>query len=482
MKAIRNIFLALALLGTVSCGNDWLELDPSTAVNTDEAVKTLKEVEFTMNGIYNMMRTSDLYSGRMMYYGDVTGDDMQAVSSSKRTGSYYRFSFTRDNGPSSHWSGLYQIIQNANLVLSRVDGIKVSEDDEQWRDNLKGEALAVRSLALFDLTRFFGVPYMKDNGTSLGVPIVTTLSEIDAKPARSTVAQCYAQFVGDLEDAVELMSPKFAKGRMNKWAAMSLLARAYLYMGEDAKALKAAEDAIAGAEENRWALWSNKDYPTAWSDDASAAAPGEILFEMVINTVESQGKETMGRLNSKDGYDDMCITVSFYHLLMEDPDDVRLKLLSFDKKKYAYVYKYQPQAGEDIMDANVPVIRLSETYLIAAEAAVKTGDNDKAVKYLDAIVSRANPAKTVVGTTVTLDDVMQVRRKELVAEGHRMFDVIRNGGTVKRIDEEDASLTSTRHFASDKEYNWDFYKIILPIPKAERDANPNVAQNPGYDN
>ena len=137
MKAIRNIFLALALLGTVSCGNDWLELDPSTAVNTDEAVKTLQEVEFTMNGIYNMMRTSDLYSGRMMYYGDVTGDDMQAVSSSKRTGSYYRFSFTRDNGPSSHWSGLYQIIQNANLVLSRVDGIKVSEDDEQWRDNLK---------------------------------------------------------------------------------------------------------------------------------------------------------------------------------------------------------------------------------------------------------------------------------------------------------------------------------------------------------
>ena len=94
MKAIRNIFLALALLGTVSCGNDWLELDPSTAVNTDEAVKTLQEVEFTMNGIYNMMRTSDLYSGRMMYYGDVTGDDMQAVSSSKRTGSYYRLPST----------------------------------------------------------------------------------------------------------------------------------------------------------------------------------------------------------------------------------------------------------------------------------------------------------------------------------------------------------------------------------------------------
>lgn len=479
MKTIRNIFIALGISCAVSCGNGWLELEPSTAINTDEAVKTLKEVEFTMNGIYDIMRSSDLYSGRMMYYGDVTGDDMQAVSSSKRTGNYYRFSFTRDNGPSSHWAGLYEIIQNTNLILGRVDGIKISDDETAWRDNLKGEALAVRALALFDLTRFFGMPYTKDEGASLGVPIVTTLSDIDDKPERATVAACYGSFISDLNEAVQLLSPKFSKGRMNKWAAMSLLARAYLYKGDNVNALKMAEEAIEGAEANKWALWTNKEYTTAWSNDASAAAPGEILFEMVINTPESQGKETMGRLNSKDGYDDMCITVSFYHLLKEDPDDVRLKLLSFDKKKYAYVFKYQPQAGEDIMDANVPVIRLSETYLIAAEAAVKTGDNTKAVKYLGAIARRANPSRTL--ETVTLDDVMTERRKELVAEGHRMFDVIRNGGTVKRIDDTDSNLASTRHFAADKEFNWDFYKIILPVPKAERDANPNVAQNPGYD-
>ena len=138
MKQIRNIFIALGISCAVSCGNGWLDLEPSTAINTDEAVKTLKEVEFTMNGIYDIMRSSDLYSGRMMYYGDVTGDDMQAVSSSKRTGNYYRFSFTRDNGPSSHWAGLYEIIQNTNLILARVDGIRISDDEAEWRDNLKG--------------------------------------------------------------------------------------------------------------------------------------------------------------------------------------------------------------------------------------------------------------------------------------------------------------------------------------------------------
>ena len=145
MKQIRNIFIALGISCAVSCGNGWLDLEPSTAINTDEAVKTLKEVEFTMNGIYDIMRSSDLYSGRMMYYGDVTGDDMQAVSSSKRTGNYYRFSFTRDNGPSSHWAGLYEIIQNTNLILGRVDGIRISDDEAEWRDNLKGEALAIRA-------------------------------------------------------------------------------------------------------------------------------------------------------------------------------------------------------------------------------------------------------------------------------------------------------------------------------------------------
>ena len=50
-----------------------------------------------------------------------------------------------------------------------------------------------------------------------------------------------------------------------------------------------------------------------------------------------------------------------------------------------YLNKYQPQPGENIMDANIPIVRLSETYLNAAEAAVKNGDATKAAKYLKAI-------------------------------------------------------------------------------------------------
>lgn len=482
MKLLKYLFISSVLFVATSCGNDWLDLDPSTSVDTKTSIKILSDVEFTLNGIYSTMQSSDAYSGRLMYYGDVTGDDMQAVSSTKRVANYYRFNFTKDNGPTSHWSYLYSIIQNCNLILMNIDKLAIDEKDTAYRDDLKGEALAIRGLALFDLTRIFGYPYTKDNGASLGVPIIEGLSATDSKPKRNTVAQCYEKIIDDLSSSVSLLSGDFNKGKINKWGAMALLSRVYLYKGDNANALKTAKAAIEGAEKKGYALWTNEEYPTAWGEDFSEGKPGEVLFEIVNLTTDSPGKESMGYLNSKDGYDDMCITCSFYHFLMEDPNDIRLKLLSFDKKNYAYVFKYQPQQGENITDANIPLIRLSEVYLIAAEAAVKENNNEDAVKYLDPIVKRANPQKTVQGETITLERVLSERRKELVAEGHRMYDVIRNGLTVTRLNEKDSNLSKTKHDTKYMSYDWDFYMIVLPIPKKEIDANHNMEQNPGYSN
>ena len=91
--------------GFSSCGNDWLDLEPSTSVKTN--VKTISDVEFTLNGIYSTMQSSDAYSGRLVYYGDVTGDDIQAVSSTKRTANAYLYGFTKTNAPASYWSMPY---------------------------------------------------------------------------------------------------------------------------------------------------------------------------------------------------------------------------------------------------------------------------------------------------------------------------------------------------------------------------------------
>ncbi|MDR1723228.1 MAG: RagB/SusD family nutrient uptake outer membrane protein [Tannerella sp.] len=483
MNNIKYILLSIMMIAVTSCGNDWLNLEPSTSVVSETSIKQLSDIEYTLNGIYSTMQSAYTYSGRLIYYGDVTGDDMQAVSSTKRTGSYYLFKYSKDDAPSTHWSYLYSIISNCNVILQNVDKMEITTSQTASRDDLKGQALALRGLALFDLTRIFGYPYKKDNGASLGVPIITELLEVTAKPGRNTVAECYTQVISDLSAACNLLSGSFNRGKINKWAAMTLLSRVYLYKGDDAKALSAAEEAITGAEAAKYKLWTNAEYPTAWATDPTSAS-GEVLFRIVNLTTDSPGNESMGYLSSYSGYSDLCITSSFYALLNEDPDDVRLKLLSFNGKKYAYVYKYQPQSGETIKDADIPLIRLSETYLNAAEAAVKTGDNNKAAKYLDAIVKRANPANTVVGKTVTLDRVMTERRKEFVDEGHRMFDALRDGGQCHRYDVANSNISSTKHLSGTypNDYDWTYFKVVLPIPKAEMDANQTLQnqQNPGY--
>lgn len=111
--------------------------------------------------------------------------------------------------------------------------------------------------------------------------------------------------------------------------------------------------------------------------------------------------------------------------------------------------------------------------------------NADAVKYLNAIVNRANPAKTVdANETVTVDEVLEERRKELVGEGHRMFDLLRNGKAIERKSETNSKLSKTKHSCS-KEFMTiakgqdNFYKIVLPIPTAERNVS-HLTNNPGY--
>lgn len=487
MKTIASyIIIGTMAFTAVSCSDGWLDVEPTTAVETDKSINILSDVDIMLNGIYTTMQHAYAYSGRLVYYGDACGDDMMAYSSTKRTGNYYTFNFTKDTAPSTFWSYPYEMIGLCNIILEKIDNVDTKEED--LRDYYKGQALALRGMLLFDLTKFYGYPYKKDNGASLGVPVVVSPLDKEAKPKRNTVAECYAQVIADLKAAVAAMDndegKAFHKGHISLFGAQTLLSRVYLYHGDDAEALAMAEKAIKGAEAKGYKLWTNAEYATAWANDASNGTKGEVLFEIVNTTDDSPGKESLGRLHSPSGYKDICLTSSFYALLNEDPADVRLQLLEYSSKR-AFVKKYQPQDGEDIMDANIPLIRLSEAYLNAAEAAVKTGDNVSAAKYLNAIVSRANPDNSVDGSTVSLSRVMTERRKELVGEGHRFFDALRDGGSVDRHDVKGQSkISSTKHYITKVEkmkFSWDYYKCVLAIPKAEMDANGNMVQNPVYD-
>lgn len=490
----------ISLAGLLSaCGNDWLDRDPSTSVDTEGSLNTLRDYEFTLNGIYSTMQSYYYYGARMQYYGDVTGDDMQAYSATKRCANYYQFTFNKDNAPSTFWKTCYDIIQNTNIVINQIDEMTYDGEDQEGQDfftayqkDLKGQALAIRALALFDVTRLYGYPYLKDDGASLGGAIVEEVVDIHYKPQRSTVAQCYEKIIGYLNAAIPLLATqkeksdedwlaKSTKGKMNKWAAMTLLSRVYLYQGNNELAFQTAEEAIKGAEKDGYRLWTNEEYTEVWAKDFTS----EVFFEIINLLTDGPGKESIGYLCSDEGYKDIILTSSFVKFLSEDKDDVRYKMFKIGYKKRAYVQKYPGQTGDGgSADANVPLFRLSELYLNAAEAAVKLSDNPNAVKYLNAIVQRGNPDNTVAGTTVTVERVLNERRKEFYGEGHRMFDVLRNGGTIERTNAKVSGLSTSHLTLQDyaKKFDWTMYKVVLPIPKAEMDANLNMKgqQNPGY--
>lgn len=182
MKKIKYIALGAFATLLSSCGNDWLDLQSSTAIETDGSLTELRDFEFVLNGAYSSMQSSSYYGADMFCYGDLRGDDMKSYKSSSTNVSFYTFKYNKTNGPSGFWGMYYGIGKNLNILFRDIEKIKLVPDreittpklekltEQEYYNDLKGEALAIRALLLFDMTRIYGYPYLKDNGASLAVP------------------------------------------------------------------------------------------------------------------------------------------------------------------------------------------------------------------------------------------------------------------------------------------------------------------------
>ena len=495
MNAIKPILPVILVILFCGCGNDWLNLEPETKVPTDETLLTLKDARYAMNGIYNTMQNAGYYGATMMYYADLKGGDFMSKKSSDRGNGYYRFSHSANSSPAELWSYPYTVTRFANNVLEKIDNL-MGEDEKECKD-IKAQALTARALALFDMTRVFGYPYTKDGGASLGVPVVRQPVPTDYKPRRDSVRTCYRYILKDLTDALPLFKGQSfdeeedeqeasVTGRLNRWAAWTLLCRVYLYKGDYQAALEEAKKLIEEAEQAGYRLWTNSEYSGGWSGVNNA----ELFFEIVNTNISGPDKESLGYLYWRKGYKAIIGSDDFYEFMKKDSKDIRYKLIerksetvknedgTENKIYYYYWNKYPGEAGEDPRMANIRIFRLSEVYLIAAEAAAHLRINEDAVTYLRPLVERGNPAKTVSDDEiVTVDRVLDERRKELAGEGHRMCEMRRNGKTITRTPRDMVSVSS-----ASKSFNWDYYKVAMPIPRSEMDCNENLAeqQNPGY--
>jgi len=497
MKNIAKLFL-IALSATVmaSCA-DYLDTKQYSALSTDEAITDYDGAYSALIGMYDGLQgdatRNTYYAARMIYYGDVRGDDMQASKAANRTSPCYEMRYTADNAPVVAWDLPYTVNRLANSLIKALDEDKVTDASEEEIGDLRSQALVARALVHFDMVRVYANPYTMDNGASLGIPIVTEPLEHGATPARNTVAEVYAQVIKDLNEAINsgFLTEDPTLGFFNVWAAKALLCRVYLYKGANQEALSLAQDIIANSP---YTLWTNAAYGSVWSKEGTS----EVIFEIInYDNTDWGDREGIGYLMSEDGYQDMIVTQAFSDLLNEDPNDVRQTIvqashLAANVRVYGtdkvWCNKFRGKTGDQIPIANIPILRLSEVYLNGAEAAVKLGGGanmQTAADYVKAIATRANPAtaESITSANITLDRVLKERRKELVGEGHRFFDAMRNNLTITRYTDE---ANMGRHYilteSKSKQFDRTYFRAILPIPVAEVNANPalKAQQNPGY--
>lgn len=491
---IKAIALTLAVAALSSCGNDWLDLTPSNGLPSDKAITNYADALVARSGMYDGLQGSssnnDYYATRMFFYGDVSGDDMQARAQGMRSSSAYEKRFTLDDAPTI-WKTPYNVIRRANRIIEAINLKKVSDATAAQQGQLNAEALTVRALVHFDLVKVYSKPYTMDNGASLGIPIVLTPLNNENLPGRASVAEVYTQVISDLTSAINsgfLVTGK-TPGYINLWAAKALLCRVYLYHNDNTKALQVAEDVI---ENSGYKLWENEEYVNGWQSNAQKGRT-EMLLE--INNFSSDDwadREGIAYLLHENGYADAILTQSFTDLLNEDPQDIRhgITLAASTNKDLMkawgdakiFINKFPADGSGEMRLNSLPILRLSEVYLNAAEAAAKVSNSDAAQKYLDAIVNRANKAKHISKAEATLDRVLKERRKELVGEGQRFFDAMRNNETIVRYTE---TSNRGRHYPLNKEsqsFGNTYFRALLPIPIAEVNANPilRAQQNPGY--
>jgi hypothetical protein len=134
-----------------------------------------------------------------------------------------------------------------------------------------------------------------------------------------------------------------------------------------------------------------------------------------------------------------------------------------------YPQKYNGRDGQIYVN-NPKIIRLSEVYLIAAEAALKTGNAGSAAggaAYYMNLLRKNRIENYVDVATVTLDDILMERRLELFTEGHTAWDYWRNG---KSVNNKYAGVID----ANDNQ-------TVLPIPQTEIEVSAGkLVQNTGY--
>jgi hypothetical protein len=460
---IKNLMLATVLLVSLaSCKKSFLELNPPTSLTPEVALATEADLQVALRGAYAGLKSTALYGRSLMVLGDMMGDNTyQSTLNTNRYTTFNNYSYTVTDGDvAGLWSAAYTVILRANNIINSP--VAANANVNQY----KGEAYAIRALAYYNLVRFFATPYTQDPA-ALGVPLVTVYNA-DLKPGRAKVSEVYALINADLNQAYTLMTKFTNSSQFSKYAAKALQAKVYNTMGDKTNAKTAALDVITNSGFTPVSSAAHAGY---WAGVSFRTDKVETLFELSFDAVANNAFDALAYIYLQSGnYGDMLCADDLYASFAAT--DARKALYATGTRgglASVFVNKYGSFTGDH---SDTKVVRMSEMYLIAAEASYPANEAD-AIKYVNEVTSRRGATAIASTGAALLEDIITERRKELAFEGERFHDLQRLKRDVVR---------STNYPSSARTIAFSNFRRIMPIPQGELDANPTIKaqQNPGW--
>lgn len=443
-KIIYTMIIACTTL-FASC-DSWLEVKPYDQIAEGELQKSEEGYQKMLNGIYIDLNSDALYGQTLsvemievMGGAYTIGTDNSVWGNYKDLSSYqYDTEYWR-NRLDQTWNKAYALILNCNKILETIDGNKNLFTDGSYYI-IKGEALALRAMLHFDMLRLFGPVYSKDSDkkaipyytkqTNSPEPILTAQEVMekittDYEDALNYLANDPVKTEGTMMSSTEDGSSNFLRYRalrLNYYAVEALMARAYLYMGNKTEAFKYATDVIKTADQNIFPF-VDKNLVIGSPADPDRIFSSEVLFALTNTsrgTIHKNFFDPSRLPNYVFRMDDSMMSNLVYGGAATTggyQDDYRYRACWMATGSNRYFYKYSDMvANGSIQNTMIPMVRLGEMFLIAAES--QSGDLKAGVQYVNALRRNRGVANL---TTLTPDLLKYEYIRELYGEGQLFF-------------------------------------------------------------
>jgi starch-binding outer membrane protein, SusD/RagB family len=455
MKNILKYFGLLIL--TLTLAECDLNVIPQDALTSDQITTSSDGLSSLVNGFYAILKQADgnnCYIRQYYQMSDFASDDIVcAYKTEDDLINSFRFKdrAAEKSNINAFWEMSYKIVYGANVAISMAD----IKGNDPLTNQLKGESYFMRAFATHNLVRFFAKPYSIANKAEPGV--IIRLSKADNMPkARATLEETYNYIIGSLKTAESVMSEEMPSLRNNDnhrfasiYSVWAMLSRVYLYKGELDSCILYSDKLInSGA----FTLETPESYPGFF---ANAKNGSESIWLVPFNPIDDQLNGSVASMIyngnncwAEEGASPSILKEMGYGTAMTDIDQ-RWKYINTEAGivkngiNMFYISKFSGQDGSPTLSSPV-MFRLAEVYLNRAEAYAKKADVASAVADLNEILTNRLIVpeggvlddylykEASISTGEIVDVVLRERRIELAFEGHRIFDLLRNGKDIVR--------------------------------------------------